>query len=60
LKRTDRFHNALELLGNAQQDCSHQEDQADTRALQERAIHNHIEEARNDVHHVIETDLRAS
>jgi len=56
LKRTDRFHKALELLDRAQQDSSHEEDQADTRGLQMRIVH-HIEMARREVHHVIETVL---
>jgi hypothetical protein len=59
LKRTDRFHKALELLDKAQQDASHAEDQSDTKGLQQRVIH-HIEEARSAVRHVIETVLQGS
>ncbi|WP_035052781.1 hypothetical protein [Andreprevotia chitinilytica] len=56
LKRTDRFHKALELLEKARQDASHEEDQANTRGLQKRAV-KHIEEAQHAVKHVIETVL---
>jgi len=59
LKRTDRFHKAIELLDKAQQDCSHPEEQSDTKGLQERIIH-HIEEARRETRHVIETVLKSS
>lgn len=56
LTRTDRFHKAMELLNKAEQDVKHEEDQPDTRGLQMRVIH-HIDEARKDVRHVIETVL---
>lgn len=56
VKRTDRFHKALELLDKAQKDVSHEEDQPDTQGLQARTIH-HIEDARRDVRHIIETVL---
>ena len=59
LKRTDRFHKAIELLNKAEQDCSHPEEQADTKGLKERIIH-HIEEARRETRHVIETVLKNS
>lgn len=59
LLRTDRYHKALELLDKAQQDVSHEEDQADTQGLQQRIIR-HIEAARREVHHVIETVLNHS
>lgn len=59
LVRTDRYHKALELLDKAQQDVSHEEDQADTRGLQGRIVH-HIEAARHEVHRVIETVLNHS
>ncbi len=59
LKRTDRFHKAIELLDKAQQDCSHPEEQADTKGLQERIIR-HIEEARRETRHIIETVLKNS
>lgn len=59
LKRTDRYHKALELLDKAQQDVSHEEDQADTRGLQVRVVR-HIEAARTEVHRVIETVLNHS
>jgi hypothetical protein len=59
LVRTDRFHRALELLDKAQQDVSHEEDQPDTRGLQMKIIR-HIETARREVRHVIETVLNHS
>lgn len=59
LVRTDRYHRALELLDKALKDVSQEEDQADTRGLQQRIIR-HIEAARREVHVVIETVLKHS
>jgi hypothetical protein len=59
LKRTDRYHKALELLDKAQKDCSHDEEQSDTRGLQKRVVR-HIEEARHEVHRVIDSVLNNS
>jgi hypothetical protein len=57
LKRTDRFHKAIELINKAEDDVRKEEDQADTQGLQMRVMH-HLDEARGDVKHVIETVLR--
>lgn len=56
LNRRDRFRKAMELLDKAKQDVSGEEDQPDTRGLQMRVI-NHINAARHDVHHAIDTVL---
>jgi hypothetical protein len=53
LGRHDRFVKALELLDKAQRDVSGEEDQPDTRGLQQRVIV-HIEEARHSVKHALE------
>ncbi|SMC27956.1 hypothetical protein SAMN02745857_03053 [Andreprevotia lacus DSM 23236] len=58
LKRTDRFHKALELLGKASQDVGHEEDQSSTKGLQKRAL-KHIEAAKRETHRVIETVLKS-
>jgi hypothetical protein len=54
LMRRDRFRKAMELLDKAQHDVSGEEDQPDTRGLQMRVIH-HIDAARHDVHHAIDS-----
>ena len=56
LQRYDRFHQAMELLDKAEQDVRSEPDQPGTRGLQMRVI-NHINGARHDVHHVIDTVL---
>jgi hypothetical protein len=56
LRRSGRFHRALELLDRARKDVSREEDQENTRGLQIRVI-DHIDEARNEVKRVIETVL---
>ncbi len=53
LGRHDRFVKALELLDKAQRDVSGEEDQPDTRGLQQRVIR-HIDEARHSVKHALE------
>jgi hypothetical protein len=49
LKRTDRFHKALELLDGARKDVRREEDDPRARGLRDRALL-HIDEA----HHIIE------
>jgi hypothetical protein len=49
LKRTDRFHKALELLDRARKDIGREEDDPRARGLRDRALL-HIDEA----HHIIE------
>jgi len=56
LMRRDRFRKAMELLDKAKGDVMGEEDQPDTRGLQMRVIH-HIDGARHDVHHAIDTVL---
>jgi hypothetical protein len=59
LMRRDRFRKAMELLDKAQHDVSGEEDQPDTQGLQMRVI-NHINAARHDVHHAIDTAFNRS
>jgi hypothetical protein len=56
VKRYDRFHQAMELLDKAEQDVRAEPDQPSTQGLQMRVI-NHINAARHDVHHAIDTVL---
>jgi hypothetical protein len=56
LQRYDRFHQAMELLDKAEQDVRSEPDQPNTRGLQLRVI-NHINGARHEVHHAIDTVL---
>ena len=55
LKRTDRFHKAIELLDKAHNDVSQEEDDAAARGLKDRAI-KHIDEA----HHSVERAISAA
>jgi len=57
LRRTDRYHRALELLNKVFDDVNREEDQPDTRGLQRRALI-HIDEARRIVRRAIETAER--
>jgi len=52
MKRTDRFHKALELLDKAHHDVKQEEDDPYARGLQDRALH-HIDEAHRIVDHAI-------
>jgi len=51
LSRTHRFHKAIELISQAKQDVAGEEDQPDTRGLQERGLGD-IEDARHEAEHV--------
>jgi hypothetical protein len=53
LARTGRFHKAQELLDKAKHDVSGEEDQPDTKGLQQRVMHQ-IEEAQHSVQHAID------
>jgi hypothetical protein len=57
LKRTDRFHKALELLDKAHQDIKRDEDDRFAQGLQHRALQ-HIDEAHRIVEHTIQVALQ--
>ncbi|WP_083338879.1 hypothetical protein [Chromobacterium sphagni] len=57
LSPTDRFHKALELLGSARRDASHQEDDPWVRDLQHRILH-HVDAAHHAVQQAIDDALR--
>jgi hypothetical protein len=52
LRRTDRFHKALELLDKAHKDVRHEEDDPYAKGLQDRALR-HIDEAHHTVEHIV-------
>jgi hypothetical protein len=52
LKRTDRYHRALELLDKAHKDVKHEEDDPYAQGLQDRALR-HIDEAHHTVEHIV-------
>ena len=52
LRRTDRFHKAMELLHSAREDCEHEEDDPAARGMRNRAIE-HIEKAHHAVEHAL-------
>jgi len=56
LARRDRFRRAMELLDKAKGDVAGEEDQPDTRGLQVR-VFGHIDDAKRDVRHAIDTVL---
>jgi hypothetical protein len=56
LSRTHRFQKAIELISQAKQDVAGEEDQPDTRGLQERGLGD-IEDARHEAEHVFATVL---
>lgn len=57
LKRTDRFHKALELLDKAHNDVARAEADEGARGLRDRATR-HIDEARRSVNHAVSAALR--
>ena len=52
IKRTDRYHRALELLDKARHDIKHEEDNPESRGLQHRALE-HIEQAHDTIEHIV-------
>ncbi len=56
LKRTDRFHKALELLNKAHHDLDREEDNEGAEGLKYRALH-HIDEAHKIVEHAVSSAL---
>jgi hypothetical protein len=57
LKRTDRFHKAIELLDKGHQDVNQEEDDPAARGLKERSLQ-HIDVAHRDVDHAISAALQ--
>lgn len=57
LKRTDRFHKAIELLDSAHNDVSREEDDPAARGLKDRSLQ-HIADAHHDVDHAISAALQ--
>jgi hypothetical protein len=56
LKRTDRFHKAIELLDKAHNDVNQEEDDPAARGLKARSL-KHIDDAHHDVDHAISAAL---
>jgi hypothetical protein len=57
VKRTDRFHKALELLDKAHQDVNQEEDDPAARGLKDRALRE-IDEAHRSIDHAISAALQ--
>lgn len=57
LRRTDRFHKAVELLDKAHQDVNQEEDDASVRGLKDRALQ-HIDAAHRSVDHAVSAALQ--
>lgn len=57
LRRTDRFHKAVELLNKAHQDVNQEEDDAAARGLKDRALQ-HIDAAHRSVDHAVSAALQ--
>lgn len=57
LKRTDRFHKAIELLDKSRQDVNQEEDDPASRGLKNRAL-GHIDAAHRSVDHAISAALQ--
>jgi hypothetical protein len=57
MKKTDRFHKAIELLDKAHQDVNQEEDDPAARGLKERSL-KHIDDAHHDVDRAISSALQ--